>query len=103
MKVTGVEMKLLMDQEMHLFFENQIRGGVSTAFQRFAKANNKFMKDFDEKKPSNFLMYFDANSLYPTAMLQPLPLNDFKWMNEDELEKWEEILKNKKQRLCFGS
>ena len=53
------------------------------------------MKDFDEKKPSNFLMYFDANSLYPTAMLQPLPLRDFQWMSEDELEKLEEILKTK--------
>ena len=40
-------------------------------------------------------MYFDANSLYPTAMLKPLPLNDFEWMNEDELEKWEEMLEKK--------
>ena len=51
------------------------------------------MKDFDETKPSNFLMYFDVNSLYPTAMLEPLPLKDFKWIKEDELGNWKEILK----------
>ena len=50
------------------------------------------MKDYDETQPSNFLMYFDANSLYPTAMLQPLPLKDFKWMGRDELTNWKEIL-----------
>ena len=48
-----VKMQLLSDSEMHLFFENQIRGGVSTAFHRFAKANNKFMKNYDEKQPTD--------------------------------------------------
>ena len=93
LKLTKVRMELLKRDDMHLFFEKQIRGGVSTAFHRFAKAKNKFMKDFDESQPSNFLMYFEANSLYPTAMLQPLPLKDFKWMGKDELENWKEILK----------
>ena len=91
--MTGVKMELWKDLDMHQFFETQIRGGVSTAFHRFAKANNKYMKDFDEKQPSNFLMYFDANSLYPTAMLEPIPFGEFKWMKKDELKKWEEFLK----------
>ena len=89
LKMTG---ELLKDVDMHQFFETQIRGRVSTAFHRFAKANNKYMKDFDETKPSNFLMYFDANSLYPTAMLEPLPVDGFKWTRKDELEKWKEFL-----------
>ena len=92
LKITNVKMELLKKDDMHLFFEKQIRGGVSTAFHRFAKANNKLMKDYDEKKSSNFLMYFDANSLYPTAMLQPLPLKGFEWMEKDELGTWKEIL-----------
>ena len=86
-------MELLKKPDMHLFFEKQIRGEVPTAFHRFAKANNKFMKDFDPSKPSTFIGYFDANSLYPTAMCKPLPLRDFEWMNEKELQNWETILK----------
>ena len=92
LKMTGVKMELLKDLDTHQFFETQIRGGVSTAFHRFAKANNKYMKDFDEKQPSNFLMYFDANSLYPTAMLEPLPLKEFKWLRKDKLPRWKEFL-----------
>ena len=92
LKTTKVEMQLLGDTEMHLFFENQVRGGVSTAFHRFAKANNKFMKDFDPSKPSTFIAYFDANSLYPTAMCKLLPLRGFKWMTPVELQNWETIL-----------
>ena len=92
LKMTGVKMELLKDLDMHQFFETQIRGGVSTAFHRFANANNKYMKDFDETKPSNFLMYLDANSLYPTTMLEPLPVDGFKWITKDELPRWKEFL-----------
>ena len=92
LKMTGVRLELLKDVDMHQFFEKQIRGGVSTAFHRFEKANNKYMKDFDETQPSKFIMYFDANSLYPTAMLEPLPVGGFKWMWNNELKKWEEFV-----------
>ena len=95
LKMTGIELQLLTDLDMHLFFEKQIRGGVSTAFHRFAKANNKYMKNFDPKKPSKFLMYFDANSLYATAMCEPLPVGEFKWMGKNELEKLEEFVERK--------
>ena len=101
LKITRVKMELLKRPDMHLFFEKQIRGGVSTAFHRYAKANNKFMKDYDPSKPSSFIMYFDANSLYPTAMCKPLPLRDFKWMKDDELQNWESILKTDKQNCVL--
>ena len=95
LKLTGTELQLLKDLDMHLFFERQIRGGVSTAFHRFAKANNKYMKEFDPTQPSKFEMYFDANSLYATAMCEPLPVGGFEWMKEDELGKWEESVERK--------
>ena len=53
------------------------------------EANNKFMKDFDSSKVSKFIVYLDANSLYPTAMMQPLPVGGFEWLSEGMLKQWE--------------
>ena len=90
LKESGVELELLTDPEMLLFFERGIRGGVSTIMHRKAKANNKFMGEkFDPEKPSTFIPFWDANSLYAWAMTNPLPVGQFKWMNEEELQNWE--------------
>ena len=71
LKTSQVELELLNDPEMLLFYERGIRGGVSTIFHRRAQANNKYMKDFDKTKPSVFVPYWDANGLYAWAMSQP--------------------------------
>ena len=91
LKKSGVELELLSDIEMMLFFERGIRGGVSTITHRRAQANNKYMKNFDKSKPSVFCPYWDANGLYSWAMLHPLPVGKFKWMSEVKLKNWEEI------------
>lgn len=86
LKSTDVELDLLSDVDMLLFFERSIRGGVSMISHRYAEANNKYMKDYDNKKPSKYLMYLDANNLYGHAMLRFLPTGGFKWMTLKELE-----------------
>ena len=88
LKTSGVVLDLLSDPDMLLFYERGIRGGVSTIFHRRAQANNKYMKDFDETKPSVFVPYWDANGLYAWAMSQPLPVGGFEWMSENELLNW---------------
>ena len=76
---------------MLLLFEKGIRGGVSMIPNRWGKANNKFMGEkFDSTKPSKFLAYLDANNLYGWAMMQPLPVGDFHWMNDEELKNWKD-------------
>ena len=91
LKISQVKLQLLTDSDKLIFFEGGIRGGVSTIFHRRAQANNMYMEEFDESKPSVFVPYWDANGLYAWAMSHPLPVGEFEWMTEDELKKWEEI------------
>ena len=64
-----------------------MRGGVSYIANRYGKANNKYMEGYDEKKPSKYIMYLDANNLYGWAMSQYLPYGLFKWLSNEELNK----------------
>ena len=58
-KMTKIQLELMSDIDMYLFIEKEMRGG---------KANNKYIQPNDIKKPSEFVMYLDANNLYGTAM-----------------------------------
>ena len=62
--------------------EEGIRGGICNAIQRYAKANNKYMKDYDKKKKSSYIQYLDANNLYGKAMTEKLPVRGFRWMDD---------------------
>ena len=89
LKKTDVKLELLNDVDMLLMLEKGIRGGVSMIPKRYAKANNKYTKDFNLEEESKFIHYLDANNLYGWAMSQTLPVSNFKWMTESELENWE--------------
>ena len=46
------------------------------------------MQSYDDKKPSKFIAYLDANYLYGWAMSQYLPYGGFKWLNQKEIDKF---------------
>ena len=82
LKKTNVELELLTDYDMLLMIEEGIRGGICHAIQRYAKANNNYMKDYDKKKKSSYIQYLDANNLYGKAMTEKLPVRGFRWMDD---------------------
>lgn len=85
LKMTGVKLELLTDINMHLFLESGIRGGVSMISNRYAEANNVYMDNYERGKKSKYIMYWDCNNLYGTAMIESLPTSDFRWLPDDEI------------------
>ena len=67
--------------------EKGIHGGISNIANRYGKANNKYMREYDEKAPSKYIMYLDANNLYGWAMSQYLPTGRFRWMTQKQIDK----------------
>jgi hypothetical protein len=84
--MTGVRLQLLTDIDMHLLIEKGLRGGISMITHRHAKANNKYVPDYDSSQSSNHVTYLDDNNLYGWAMSQALPVDEFRWLEKEELE-----------------
>ena len=82
LKITEVKLELLTDYQMLLQIEEGITGGMLQSTHRYAKANNRNMKNYDKKIESSYLTYLDANNLYGWAMSQKLPVNGFMWYND---------------------
>ena len=81
-------MQLLTDPDMHLFIESLIRGGVAVISERHASANNPYLppEHYDTKKETSYILYTDANNLCGLALSMPLPISDFKFLSEEEID-----------------
>ena len=80
LKKTNVKLELLTDYDMLLMVEEGIRGRICHSIHRHAKANDKYMKNYDKNEECSYIQYLDANNLYGWAMSQKLPVNGFKWV-----------------------
>jgi len=96
LKMTGVKLSLLTDIDMLLMFESSIRGGISTVSNRSANANNKYMGDsYDPTKPTSYIHFVDANSLYGYSMgRNKMPVGGFKWVPEGQVENFDVMSKD---------
>ena len=68
LKMTGVKLEKISDIDKYLFIEKGLRGGISYIAKRYAKANNKYMNDYDPKNQSTFISYLNMNNLYSWEM-----------------------------------
>ena len=87
LKMTGIKLELMNDIDMFQFIEKGMRGGISYIANRYGEANNKYMTEYNDKAPSKYIMYLDANNLYGWAMSQYLPTGGFKWLNDNQINK----------------
>ena len=86
---------------MLLMVDKGIRGGMCQSVHRYAKKNNKYMKNYNKNIESSYLTYLDANNLNGWAMPQKLPVNCFKW--ENDLSRFnEDFIKNYNENSNVG-
>ena len=94
-KKTNIELELLTDYDMLLVVEEGIRGGICHSIHRYAKANNKYMKNYNNNDESSYIQYLDANNLYGWTMSKKIPVNGFRWLDSDKInEISEEFIKS---------
>ena len=87
LKMTGVKLEKISKIDQYLFIEKGSRGGISYISNRYAKANNKYMRDYDPEKPSTFITYLDKSNFYGWSMSEYLPFRGFELLkNVDELD-----------------
>ena len=75
-KKTKVELELLADTDMLLMVKKVIRGGKCHSIYRYAKVNNKYMKNYDKNKEFSYWIkirnhhdkYWDLNNIYSWAV-----------------------------------
>ena len=84
----------LTGEDMYIFFEKGIRGGYSNIHKCYSKANHKYLDDFDPEQISKYLIYWDFNSMYATAMLQPMPYSHFKWAKPEDIKLIEKFIRD---------
>ena len=84
LRKTGIELELLTDPDILLTFEDGSRGGMCNAIHRYAKASNKYMKNYNKNVESSSTEYLDANNLYGWAMYKKLPIGEFEWINPED-------------------
>ena len=99
LKHTGVQLELITDVDIYLFFETALRGGFCSQMQRFAisrltDAEREQVGDAYDEYVENCglpnLLYIDANNLYGRAQCFNLPTGEFEWLKEEDVKLLEE-------------
>jgi hypothetical protein len=108
---SGAELDLIDDVDLHQMIESGIRGGVSVVNKRFAEADNPYQKHpYDDaayitsQSPEaeyRYLLDIDCNNLYGCAMMEPLPVGGWKWLDKCELDGFDVLSVSKKSETGY--
>lgn len=60
LKHTKIKINLLTDKDMVLMVEQGLRSGISIISNKYAKANNPHLEEYDVTKPKSYITYLDA-------------------------------------------
>ena len=80
LKMTDVKLEKIIDIDMYLFIEKGLRERIYYTVKRHSETNNKFMKTYDQTKPSKYISYLDMNNFHGWAISGYLPYGGFKWL-----------------------
>ena len=83
-KKTKAKLDLLTDIDMLIVVGKGIREGIGNAINRYAKTSNEYIKVYDKNIKSSYFKYWDVNNLHGWAMSKELPVNGFKWVEDNE-------------------
>ena len=86
LKMSGARLRLIDNVDIHLFIEKGVRGGITYIAKRYCRANNEFLKGYDESMEKIFITYWDVNNLYGAAMLEYLPYHESEWLSDDKID-----------------
>ena len=81
-KKSKEKLELLTNDCMLLKVEKGIRGGMCQTTHKYAKANNKYMKNYNANQEASYLEYLDASNLYGWSMSKTLAINGFEWIDD---------------------
>ena len=63
-KIRKIKLELIPDPDTYTFFEKGTRHGISYIFNRYSKANNKYLKSYNPKQESKHIIYLDVNNFF---------------------------------------
>ena len=89
LKHTKAKLDIITDSEIYLMLENSLRGGIATISNRYALANNPHVDGYDATEPHSYVIYWDSNSWYATAQSEPLPVGDFHFLSDTEIQNFD--------------
>ena len=89
LKMTSVELELMVEREFHDIIDKETRGGICCISRKFSRANNKYLDDYDASKLTSYIIHLNMNNLYGTAMIQPLSQKNFDFMNKVQLQNFD--------------
>jgi len=89
LKHTEAELDLITDPDSYLIVENSMRGGIATISHRHAVANIPLVEGHDPTKLHSWIQYLDANNLYGCSMSELLPVRQFRFLEQHEIENFD--------------